>query len=240
MMRVVIVLGSLALVLSLSVGFVLTGSERGRTLLADHFPLRRLAVSGRFVHVTASAVRDRIAPLTRGGFFLSDIGRLRRAVLEDPWVSEVVIRRRWPDTLEFRIRERRAIARWSGGGLVDEQGRPFRPAGFDEKALARLPSVAMPLHDGRIDVALLRRLRNRLAPLGQRIDSLVLDRRRALRLRLAGGPELRLGSEDREVRLARFVRFRDRLRARLGDAIGVVDLRYDNGLAVARPRRDKG
>ncbi len=171
---------------------------------------------------------------------MSDVDRLRRAVLEDPWIREVGIRRRWPDTLEFSLRERRAIARWARGGLVDEQGRPFRPGGLDDATFARLPLVDMPLHAGRIDVGLLDRLQTRLRPIDARIESVALDRRGALRLRLEGGPELRLGRQDRLARLARFVRFHDRLQARLGAGIGVVDLRYDNGLAVARGPAAKG
>ncbi len=240
MKRAGIVFGLFAVVLSVAGGFVLSANESGRALLAERFPLHRLVVSGAFAHVTAADVRDRIAPLTRGGFFLIDVDRLRQAVLADPWVSEVDVRRRWPDTLEFSLRERRAIARWARGGLVDEHGEPFRPVGFDEAAFVRLPSIEMPLHNGRIEVALLKRPQARLPPPDQRLESVVLDRRRALRLRLAGGPELRLGREDQEARLSRFVRFHDRLQARTGHVPGVVDLRYDNGLAVSRPRVGKG
>ncbi len=235
---IVVVAGIVAVSL-LAVRGLMQGAA-GKAFLAERFPLRRLVVTGEFSHLTAAGIRDRMAPLVGGGFFLTDVGRLRESLLSEPWVDEVEIRRRWPDVLVVSVRERRAVARAHGGGLVDTRGRLFFPFGADADALSILPELDMPAHDGRLDVGLLARLQERLRPTGRRLAFVRVDRRRALRLGLVGGPELRLGREDREARLARFVRFHERLQAVVGGDLKVVDLRYDNGLAVVRSGNGKG
>lgn len=233
----VVAIGVAGIAMALAVG-----KTRGfEEFMGQSFPLRRVIVKGHFDHISTEKVREIIAAKAGSGFFLADITAMRRAVNGLPWVRTVTIRREWPDTLVLRLEEQHAVARLGDKGLLNDAGRPFYPELIREDELSRLPRVEAVLHTGHsIDVALLERLQGHLGRIGRQLRVFVLNPRGALRLELDSGLVLRLGREEQEQRLERFVHFYPRLEARIEPSVGVVDLRYDNGLAVGPARSGQG
>jgi len=199
---------------------------------AHHWPIRWLDVEGRLERVTAAQVRAAVADEARGGFFRLDVDRARAAVEELPWVARASVARRWPDALKIAVVEQRPVARWSQRTLLGSGGEPFEVAGSD--GMQGLVSLAGP-ESRRAEVfALWQRLHRALLAEGLEIGALTLDARGAWRLQLVGGPELLLGRDEIDARIARFLD----VRGALGplDRMARIDLRYPNGLAI-RPAR---
>ncbi|MEJ2508875.1 MAG: cell division protein FtsQ/DivIB [Gammaproteobacteria bacterium] len=194
-------------------------------------PIRKVRLAGSFAHVSPDRIRGLVAARVHGGFFGVDVAKVQKLVEGLPWVDHASVRRVWPDTLAIDIDEQRPLARWAAGGLVNARGQVFRP---DPKTY---PS-GLPVFDGPPDTAAtlaerFRRVRERLAPLGLRVRSLSLDKRRAWRLGLANDIELVLGREDSLARLRRFAEVYPKVLAPRAGSIARVDLRYTNGFAVA-------
>ena len=205
------------------------------------FPLREVVVRGDLKHADRAEIAGAMDGVG-GNFFAIDLAAVRERLEQVGWVRSVDLRRIWPDRIEVALEEHVAFARWAGGGLVNTFGEPFAAQAGDDGAQA-LPLFAGPAgSEGEIA----RRYRSfaaLLAPLGERLERVVLSPRYAWQLRLAGEQNSRLqlelgrdGAEPVETRLARFVaaypESLGRMPRRAAAEQGVVDLRYPNGFAV--------
>ncbi|MDZ7750776.1 MAG: FtsQ-type POTRA domain-containing protein [Gammaproteobacteria bacterium] len=207
----------------------------------DLTPLKRVTVEGELRYLSRERLQEEVVAHMEGGFFAIDLERVRRAVEGLPWVARVTVRRHWPDRLEVRVQERRAVARWGGGGLVDAQGVLFRPpADGDMKDLPLLRGRA---EDAPQLLAFMRRLNGWLLPTGRVVTGLTAERRGAFSVELDGGTELVLGRLPEAVVRERLIRALPPLlgeaRRRAGNIIR-VDMRYPNGFAVTWGDRGAG
>ncbi|WJW75003.1 cell division protein FtsQ/DivIB [Thiohalobacter sp. IOR34] len=213
------------------------GAGWGALWLRDphSLPLRTVRIEGEFRHLDQARLRAAVAPVASGGFFSVDVEAVRRAAEALPWVQRVKVQRLWPDTLRLQVVEQQAVARWGEDGLLNPHGELFRPPAEDIDP--RLPRLDGPevLRERvmRQYVAAVEALR----PLGLRVARLELDARRAWRLRLGDGVELKLGREHAGQRLQRFVRIYPLVFAAAGRTAETVDMRYSNGLAVRWQRQ---
>lgn len=208
-----------------------------RQWLADpqRFPLRVVEVSGSLEHLDRAMLEARVATAVSGGFFASDLRRLRDAVTELPWVARVGVRRRWPDRLHLHIEEHRALARWGEAALLSEAGVVFRPADLRPVSASErtaLPQLFGPAGSVARVLAFYRQSGDTLAAVGLTPQRLGLDARREWRLVTADGIELRLGAVQPATRLRRFVTLFPMLSQTAARYPERVDLRYAQGLAV--------
>lgn len=199
---------------------------------SDHWAVRSVRVDGRFEHVAAEAVRDRIRPELEAGFFAADTARMHRLVAAMPWVAGVEVRKAWPDEVRVRVREHQPFAHWGAEALLDRAGRRFSVPGA--AALPDLPRLSGPDAEQDAVLAFFLAARKALAPLGLQVSGMHLDARGSWRAELGGGADLMLGRDAPQARLERFVaafalvpgvRRQDRVLAH-------VDLRYSNGFAL--------
>lgn len=204
-------------------------------------PVRTVVVEGEFRYLSRARLEQVVVDALAGGFFRADLGAIRAAVAELPWVERVAVRRVWPGRLEVNVRERRPAARWGGGGYVDGNGEHFRPP--RGSAPADLPLLEGPAGtQGRV-LALYRRLLAELAPAGLTPVRVSRDARRAVVADTAEGPRLVFGRVEVAAGLARLQRAWPVVRrdgAEAGRSPRRIDLRYPNGLAVAWTRPNTG
>lgn len=197
---------------------------------ADRWPVRQLQVQGELTHVSGEELKKAVVPSLRAGFFALDLERVRNAVAALPWVAQVEARKRWPDTLELRVRELHPIAHWGEGRLLGEDNRLFVVPGAD--AVANLPHLSGP--DDRVDdvIAFYSEAQRDFAPFHLRVESVELSERGSWNLTLANGASIVIGRDAPEQRLARFIQVMPKLLS--GRAAGFVyaDLRYSNGFAL--------
>jgi cell division protein FtsQ len=204
------------------------------------FPLREVVVVTTPTQVSAQQLEQAARAGLAGNFFTLDLDRARATFEKLPWVRRADLRRRWPDTLELRIEEHVAVARWRQADgealLVNEQGEVFAAA-----PPAPLPLLAGPEGSAAQVLARQREFDRLLAPVQRQVAALQLSDRQAWQLRMDDGVVLELGRDDPRFgvgeRLARFAPFHrpTLLGARIA-AGGVVDLRYPNGFALRAAR----
>ncbi|HYY15110.1 MAG TPA: cell division protein FtsQ/DivIB, partial [Gammaproteobacteria bacterium] len=166
----------------------------------------------------------------KGGFFTTEVDRIRAALLKEPWIREALVRRVWPETLEVTVHEQRAVARWGDKGLLNPEGTLFSPPPES------YPQGLVELHGPRgTEAQVLSRfyaINQRLVKRGWKVARLSLSPRRAWSFELVHGPRVIVGRTDFERRIGRFVANFHRLVDDRGDMTAQVDLRYTNGFTV--------
>lgn len=196
------------------------------------WPLREVTLRGELRHTSRADIEAVLRGRLAGNFFSVDLGEARGAIERLPWVRRAGVRRVWPDRLEISVEEHVALARWGDGALVNTFGERFVAA-----SEASLPQFAGPPHTEAEVARRYARFADIVAPLGARVDRLILTPRFAWQLRLDNGMQFALGrdADAAQARLQRFVEAAAAGAARGASRYGYVDLRYPNGFAVRSP-----
>ncbi|MDN3699511.1 cell division protein FtsQ/DivIB [Vibrio cortegadensis] len=203
----------------------------------QRLPLSKIVLQGDLSYVTAHDVQRAFAQLEHIGTFMSqDIDALQSSVQAIPWVSQVSIRKQWPDTVKVFLTEYHASAIWNGNELLNESGDVFNGD------VGQLKGERVKLYgpDGTSQQVLNIWQENnpRFQNLGLAITSLVLNERRAWQIILDNGIRLELGKESLSERIERFISLYNELGAK-AEQVSYIDLRYDTGAAVGWfPKQD--
>jgi cell division protein FtsQ len=192
------------------------------------WPVREVAIQGELQHTMRSEIEAALHQRVSGNFFSVDVDGVRAALERLPWVRRAAVRRVWPDRLEATLEEHVALARWGENALVNTHGERF--VGASKQALPRFSGPRgseseLARRYARFDPI--------VAPLGARVEEVILTPRFAWQLRLDNGVRVALGrdADAAEIRLARFVQSAANGAARYD----YVDLRYPNGFALRMP-----
>lgn len=191
------------------------------------FPLKHVEIKGDLQHVTYQQVSYIVTREFKGNFFTLDLTQVGKGFQKLPWVRNVSVRRQWPDTLEVVLEEHVALARWSGGGLVNTRGELFQAASSSELPVFTGPDGSAPEVTEQYG-----QFKASLTPLKLKPVSLTMTARRAWQVKLNSGLLLELGRDQAGVRLDKFVRAYDATIAHMPHPVAYVDLRYPNGFAV--------
>lgn len=202
----------------------------GGWLRSMHWPIHDVRVDGTVAHADREQLKTVMARHARAGFFGVDLEALRAELQGLPWVRDAALRRIWPDTLDVTIREHAVAAHWNEGALLSRRGVAFEPPVAHD---AQVPRLTGPAGQGTAMLERLRAFRAELEPLDLEVAALHQDERRDWQLELTNGVRLRLGRNDVDARLARFVAVWPRALANDAGRVARVDLRYPNGFAVA-------
>lgn len=180
--------------------------------------------------VSAAQIRAAVASAVHGGVLAVDLGAVRAAVQQLPWVAGASVRRVWPNALEVDVRLRRPIARWGEHGLVDSTGQVFTPASLT--AFAALPMLEGIPGEASEVFADFDRVQSQVRPLGLKVTGLSENLRGELKVTFASGLELALGHKEPFGRLARFIHIAVPALGSSLAQVATVDMRYSNGFAV--------
>ena len=199
-----------------------------------NFPLRVVKVDGELQHLQPQAVQTAVDERLQGSFFGVDLPNVMRGLTDLAWIRDARVRREWPDTLHLWVEEHKPLALWRGDGVLTADGSLIYPEGKreDDQALANLPALSG--GDGR-EMELwneFNRLGALLKPMGLRLTALREDQRGSQTLILEQRLTLRLGREDVEKRLQRFLDVFDKTLVARIDEVEEIDLRYANGFSV--------
>lgn len=199
---------------------------------------RALEVSGELANVRAEEVHAVLKEQIAAGFVNFDIAVARASVEAMPWVKSASIRRGWPGVLHVEIVEQQPVATWFGTALMNAEGEVFLDGAAGVSG--ELVDIGGPQDSQRRLLARVAELKDMLRPLQLDLQRIVLSERRAERLWLANGIEVRLGRRDHEKRLKRFIDSAwPELQQQESD-IAYVDMRYTNGFAVGWKTSDQG
>ncbi len=219
----------LALIAGMLSGLLVLGACLGALhwlLLPERFPVTGVELQGTLKNTSAAEIRAAL-PRAAENFFAVDLAEVRASVEKLPWVRRVTVRRVWPGRLEVSVEEHVALARWGDDALVNTHGERFMA-----KTKEALPLFTGPGGSAAEVTRRYRRFEEIVAPLGTRVERVVLTQRHAWQLRLGNGMHVMLGRDpdQAEQRLKKFVEVYPKTKAS-----DYVDLRYPNGFALRVP-----
>ncbi len=195
--------------------------------------VRNVLVEGR--GQTSSAALVELLAIERGMPILAVDPEDARARLEDlPWVAEVAVERRLPDTVFVRLTERRALALWQNGGeiaVIDGEGRVI--PGVHPGRFAKLLLVVG--EDAAPHAAALLAMLTGEPDLADKVTAAIRVGGRRWNLRLDGNIDVRLPEEGAPAAWSRFARM-VRQEDLLEHDVAVVDLRLPDRLIVRTSR----
>lgn len=193
------------------------------------FPIQTVRVFG-IDHLNQSDIQDRVLPLVSHGFFSTSVEGIRDRLLQMPWVSDITVRRHWPDEVEITVVEKNAIARWNAASLLSAGGELFNPPA-DSYPL-KLAQFTGPDGQQIVMLGYFNEMNRILLPLHARISSLALTPYFTWKLTLDNGIALQIGHKDILTRLTHFVKVYPKIIGKRVTDVEYVDLRYPNGMAV--------
>lgn len=196
------------------------------------FPIRHVQVRATYTHIAPGTLRSIILPYTKQSFLRLDKQGLRKSLLQLPWIAEVYISRVWPDRLVIHMLTQQVVARWGNTGLINTQGEIFAPKSSTQ-TLKNIPIFMGSVNQVPRLLWAFRAFSPRLASLGLRIHSLQFKQHVGLRLVLDNGTQIVIGNRNMQNRFVRFVKAYATIFLRDKPCAKYIDLRYDNGFAVA-------
>lgn len=196
----------------------------------DTLPIQHVTVEGELINTDKQDLIEAVTPYVTGSFLDVNVAGIRAAGEALPWVSQIQVRRVWPDTLHLMVSEHQAIALWNKDGLVNTRGQVFYPES------GKMPAGLIQLYGPEGSSELMSRqlvtIQQSVDSLGLRVKSLTMDERRSWQVKFTDDMQLQLGRAESEQRLARFIRVFEGPLASYREQIQIVDMRYTNGLAV--------
>lgn len=226
MARTLVVLFSLA---------VIGAAGYGMNLAVQKVNSRKIGtvhIEGALTFVTEEQIKQTVGADVTTSLIGVDLAAIKQKLEALPWIREAEIRRQWPDALTIYVEEEIAIARWGDKQLLNQQGQVFEPETIAEQV--QLPLLAGPEHSEQKVMRQYQEFNQLLYPLGVRIRDLTLNESGSYELTLINGVRVKLGREDVLERLRRLVVFLESEHGRDLQDVEAIDLRYRNGLAVAR------
>lgn len=200
----------------------------GRWLL--NRPVEQVVINGEFERVSADRLESLLRPYMGHGFLATPLDVLQQQLAAVPWVATARVSRKWPGTLDVTVTEEQPAARWGEHGLLNPQGRLF--VSNADHIPAGLPRLNGPEGTEAEVAARYVAIQEQLVHRGLALAALELDQRGAWSLRLSNGIQVRIGSQDVDVRLARFFEALDSVVAAVAADVNYIDMRYTNGFAV--------
>ncbi len=195
-------------------------------------PIVKVKMENQWVNVAELEVSQMAASYMGTGFFGFDVNGLKSEVERHPWVRQAAVKRVWPDSVALQIQERVAIARWGEGQLLSQQGEKFSPTRFGDAG--RLPKLNGPDGSQARVMQQFQFLNELFSPADLRLSELTLSERGSWELVVDDRIAISAGREKLIERVNRFISFYQQETGFDRIAIREVDLRYDNGLAIAR------
>ena len=196
----------------------------------DTLPIKQVRIEGDFTRLSPVDLQLLVTDKVRGGFFNLDVDAVRLALLDEPWVSEVIVKRIWPDALRVIVIEQVPVVRWGDSGLLNSTGEYFSPE------VTTIP-VELPLLSGPVgsEHNLLNRfntMQEQVQSIGFNISSLSLDDRRAWSFHFTNGIKVILGRRDFEERFNRVLTLIPATTSGRIEQVESIDMRYTNGFSI--------
>lgn len=197
--------------------------------LADQ-PVRSVVISAPFQRVSSMQIEDAVRQSIAAGLLSTDLKAVRAQLKQLPWVDEVRLRKHWPNEIMVGVTEQVAAARWGASGLLNTRGELFITDSRHE--VKELPLLQGPDGAENTVAALYLQLHTTLLEYGFQLRTVTLDERGAWALQLSSGVEVRLGREQTEQRIGRFLELVTPLIAGRATLVDYIDMRYANGFAI--------
>ena len=96
------------------------------------FPVESVQVIGELNFLDKKIIESVVSDNIDGGYFTVDLNRMRQALIQQPWVQSVSLRRQWPAQLDVLINEQVPVAYWNDDAYINDRGEVFKPEKIDQ------------------------------------------------------------------------------------------------------------
>ncbi len=196
-----------------------------------HKPVEHIAIKGQFNLVEKTEIQKLVSSALEGDFMNIDLLALKRAIEKNPWVHKADLNRAWPSSLEIKITEQKPIARWNNEGFLNQYGDLIY-ADINDR-LQEQPVLNGTPENSHVVAKMYLDLSIELAKYQLKINELTLSSQYSWSLVLKNGVKLVFGENDVIIKLSKFLYVYDQHLRAYFNTVKKIDLRYDNGLAVA-------
>lgn len=195
---------------------------------SNYLPVKQVSLKGDLVYSNQKELGVLAKKYIHGNILRADINGVQEAYRRYPWIASAMVRRRFPDTVEIVLTERKPVAHWGDSALVDSEGNVFK---------ARLNRPGMPVFRGveGTSADILRRYGEFsaiLAKQGLGIKEITYTARSAWIIVLDNNITVRLGRENDIKRLRLFTEAWQHLLHKNKNRLSYVDMRYKDGFSV--------
>jgi len=203
---------------------------------SDALPVKAVQLDGVFKNITKKRIADITGKICAGQNIATlDLKLLREELLKEPWLAQVAIKKKMPDTLVISIVEHVPAAYWNDNGIYDAKTKSVFYPDMTNLALplvklgAYRDNLCTDVYDSAVSFIRV------MTDSPYQMIELYLDNVRCYTITLDNGTRLILGrgQKDGIERLKRFIRSFRYSGLDIND-VEYVDLRYDVGFAVGK------
>jgi len=198
---------------------------------STRFPIRGIELQGELKYITKEEVINLVSKELNHGFFGLDVEAISRALKNLPWLDQVFIKRVWPDKLLVTVREQNPQAYFGETGMLSTGAKVFYPPTKPTPPL-KLPKFTGPESRAKEMLDNYFTFLERLAPLGLKVEEILLSDAGSWQIVLEDGMNIILGKVALEERLGRFALAYPKSLHQERPKIAYLDLRYPNGFAI--------
>ena len=196
----------------------------------DNFPVKNIQIEASYQHINPQALQQVIAPYIKGGFFSLNVSKIRKHIMELPWVYAVNISRTWPDGIVINVSEQIPVACWNGNSLLNSDGDIFTP---DKSTMPDNLPLLLGTDDQAVEVLQYYGVMNQdLSAINLAITQLDLDAQGSWHLLLNNGITVLLGNSSIVNRLQIFIKAYHKVIGAKEKDVARVDLRYNAGFSI--------
>jgi cell division protein FtsQ len=197
--------------------------------IAHYFPIKEVKITG-LHHTDQHQVQRLLQPLVKKSFFSIKVEEIKWQLHHLPWVSDVSVRRVWPNQIAIQVVEKIPLARWNDSGLISVSGDIFQPP--PNSYPPGLPQLTGPMGNQMQMLNYYEIIKTVIAPHHFKIAQLELTPGKSWSVTLTNGIKLNLGYKDILTRIGHFVKVYPKIVGNRTNEVDYIDLRYSNGMAV--------
>lgn len=195
-------------------------------------PIQKIIIQTDSDNLNSKQIQQSILPFIHADLFSLQLLKLKTALQLFPSVSQVSVRRVFPDRVVIFIRTKVPMARWKHEGFLDKYGEVFQ-----KTASSQIDTNSMPIFYGSDDstVKMLdyyEQMDAVLAVINLKIQEITLNNLSSWRLQLNNGMIIYLGWEKPLAKLKQFVKLYSKILSSKNKQAVRVDFRYPHGMAV--------
>jgi len=195
-------------------------------------PVSSVALGGEMKHIDHEKLQGLLSALVSQRFFELNIDLLSENIRQIPWVSDVHIRKQWPDQIKVVVSERIPVARWGSNALIDNTGVTFSTDG-DRSEFLVLPLLSGPEQLKEKLIEKHKKVVSVFETLNIVVEKMDLSNTESWSLTIKDGPTVIIGKNNFDTRLVRFSVLWKTISAEQLKKIATMDFRYSNGVAVS-------
>ena len=195
-------------------------------------PVEHYEIAGEFTYLKPEEVSQVLERYLGQSFWAIKLGAIQTELTHLDWVSQAVIKRRWPNQIYVNIEEQTPVARWGDSGLINQLGEVFYPQ--EHKGFEGLVQLEGELLDSAKILTMLEAFQQKLSSLGFTVVFLKHQVDGVWQLGLLNGSKIILDAQAEIRALERFILAYPQLTESLRKSPQVYDLRYSNGFIVGK------